>query len=59
MIIVLGMSNQEDFHWPEKPLENTQEIDKEAEMKRKFNRKSEARNSVRHTAKLSNVFDNT
>ena len=65
MIIVFGMSKQEDFHRPEKPLENTQEIDneakisKEAEMKRKFNRKSEARNSVRHTAKLSNVFDNT
>ena len=38
------MSKQEDFHWSEKPLEKTQEIDnearisKEAEMKRKFNR---------------------
>ena len=35
------MSKQEDFHWPEKPLEKTQEIDnqarisKEAEMKKK------------------------
>ena len=38
------MSKQEDFHRPEKPLERTPEIDKEAriskkaEMKRKFNR---------------------
>ena len=38
------MSEQEDFHWPKKPLEKTREIDsearisKEAEMKRKFNR---------------------
>ena len=38
------MSNQEDFRWPEKPLEKTQEIDnearisKKAEMKRKLNR---------------------
>ena len=38
------MSKQEYFHWPEKPLEKTQETDnearisKEAEMKRKFNR---------------------
>ena len=38
------MSKQEDFHWSEKPLEKTREIDngarisKEAEMKRKFNR---------------------
>ena len=59
------MSKQEDFHRPEKPLENTREIDNEAkiskgaEMKRKFNRKSEERISVRHTTKLSNVFDNT
>ena len=36
------MSKQEDFHWPEKPLEKTRESDKEAriskeaEMKRKF-----------------------
>ena len=34
------MSKQEDFHWPEKPLEKTREIDnevrisKEAEMKK-------------------------
>ena len=38
------MSEQEDFHWPEKPLEKPQKIDnearisKKAEMKRKFNR---------------------
>ena len=38
------MSKQEDFHRPEKPLEKTRGIDKEArmskkaEMKRKFNR---------------------
>ena len=38
------MSKQEDFHWPEKPLEKMREIDnearisKEGEMKRKFNR---------------------
>ena len=38
------MSEQEDFHRPEKPLEKSREIDnearipKEAEMKRKFNR---------------------
>ena len=36
------MSKQEDFHWPEKPLEKTRESDKEAriskeaKMKRKF-----------------------
>ena len=44
MTIVLGMSKQEDFGRPEKPLEQMQEIDnearisKKAEMKRKFNR---------------------
>ena len=32
------MSMQEDFHRPEKPLENTLEISQEVEMKRKFNR---------------------
>ena len=38
------MSKQEDFRWPEKPLEKTREIDnetrisKKAEMKRKFDR---------------------
>ena len=38
------MSKQEDFGWPEKPLEKTRKIDNEArisnkaEMKRKFNR---------------------
>ena len=30
MIIVLGMSKQEDFGRSEKPLEKTQEIDNEA-----------------------------
>ena len=44
MIIVLGISELEDFHRPEIPLEKTQEIDNEAriskksEIKRKFNR---------------------
>ena len=44
MIIVLGISEQEDFHRPEIPLIKTREIDnearisKKAEMKRKFNR---------------------
>ena len=38
------MSRQEDFGWPENPLEKTRKIDsearisKKAEMKRKFNR---------------------
>ena len=44
MIIILGMSKQEDFHWPEKSLQKTREINdeaiilKEAKMKTKFNR---------------------
>ena len=44
LIIVLGMSKQEDFRRPEKPLEKPQEIDNEArisknaKIKRKFNR---------------------
>ena len=44
LIIVLGISKQEDVHRAERPLEKTREIDnevrisKEAEMKRKFNR---------------------
>ena len=44
MIIVLGMSKQKDFAWPEKLLEKMQEINnkarisKKAEMKRKVNR---------------------
>ena len=44
MIIVLGISEQEDFHQPEIPLGKTQKIDnaarisKKAEMKKKFNR---------------------
>ena len=44
LIIVLGISEQEDFHRPEIPLEKKQEIDSEAriskkvELKRKFHR---------------------
>ena len=44
LIIVLGMSKQENFHRPEKLLEKKREIDneaiisKKAEMKKKFNR---------------------
>ena len=44
MIIVLGISEQEDFHQPEIPPGKMQEIDnearisKKAKMKRKFNR---------------------
>ena len=44
MIIVQGISEQEDFRRPEIPLEKVREIDNEAriskraEMKRKFNR---------------------
>ena len=44
MIIVLGISKQEDFDQAEKPLEETGEIDnearisKKAEMKTKLNR---------------------
>ena len=44
MIIVLRISEPEDFHWPEIPFIKTWEIDnearisKKAEMKRKFNR---------------------
>ena len=44
MIIVLGISEQEDFNRPEIPLEKTREIEsearisKKAKMKRKFNR---------------------
>ena len=59
------MSKQEDFHRPEKPLEETREIDnearisKEAEMKKEIQYKSEAHNSVRHPAELSNILDIT
>ena len=65
MIILLGISKQEDFHRPEKRLENTWEIDnearisKEAEMTRKVNRNPEAHNSVRHPAKLCNSLVQT
>ena len=44
MIIVLGISEQEEFHWPEIPLGKMHEIDnearisKKAKMNRKFNR---------------------
>ena len=44
MIIALVIYEQEDFHWPEIPLEKTREIDnearisKKAKIKRKFNR---------------------
>ena len=61
MIIVLGISELEDFHRPEIPLEKTQEIDnearisKKAEMKRKFSR-NQKRNSIRHPARLSNIL---
>ena len=56
------MSEQEDFGWPENPLEKTQEIDnearisKKAEMKRKFNRNQE-RVTVRYPAKLFNILE--
>ena len=62
MIIVLGISEQEEFHRPEIPLEKTRKIDnearisKKAEIKRKF---SENQNgiTVRHPDKLSNILD--
>ena len=44
MIILLGVSEQENFHWPDIPLKKTREIDnearisKKAEIKRKLNR---------------------
>ena len=56
------MSRQEDFHRPEKSLEKTREVDNKAriseksEMKRIFNIKSVAHNSVRYPVKLSNLF---
>ena len=38
-MIALGMSKQEDFHWPEPPeTDNEARISEKAEMKRKFNR---------------------
>ena len=46
MIIVLGISEQKDFHGPEIPLEKMREIDnearisKKAEMKKKKKKKS-------------------
>ena len=34
LIVVLGLSKQEDFHRPEKPLDKTREIDNEARIKK-------------------------
>ena len=57
MIILLGVSKQEDFHWPEKPLEKAQEINNESSQNEKeIQQKSEANNSVRHPGKISNIF---
>ena len=56
------MSKQEDFGRPEKPLEKTREIDNEARISKKAENakniqlKSEADNSVRDPAKLSNIL---
>ena len=64
MIFILGISEQEDFHRPEIPLEKTQEednqtrISKKAKIKRKFNR-NQKRITLRHPAKLSNVLGET
>ena len=50
------MSQQKDFHLPEKLIEKTQEIDNEARISKEGemekNYKSEAHNSVRYPAKL-------
>ena len=62
MIIVLGISKQEDIGRPEKPLGKTPEIDNEARISKKAENakniqlKSEADNSVRDPAKLSNIL---
>ena len=62
MIIVLGISKQEDIGRPEKPLEKTRENDNEARISKKAENakniqlKSEADNSVRDPAKLSNIL---
>ena len=57
MIIALGISEQEYFHRPEIPLIKTREIDiKESGNEKKTQQKSEAHNSVRHRAKLSNIL---
>ena len=64
MIFILGISEQEDFHRPEIPLEKMQEednqtrISKKAKIKRKFNR-NQKRITLRHPAKLSNVLGET
>ena len=55
------MSEQGDFNRPEKSLEKRWQVDnearisKKAKMKIKFQQKSEAHNSARHSAKLSNI----
>ena len=64
MIIVLGISEQDDFHRPEIPLEKKREIDNEANIKesrneKKIQWKSEAHNSVKYLAKLPNILDFT
>ena len=56
MIIVLGISEQEDFHQPEIPLERTRKIYNEARLSKKAEIKR-AHNSARHPAKLSNILD--
>ena len=59
MIIVLRVSEQEDFHRPEIPPVKTRETDNEARNEKKIQYKSEAHNSVRHPAKLSNILAKT
>ena len=61
MIIVLGISEQEDFHRPEIPLIKTREIDnearisKKAEMKRKLNRSQKCINRSPWDIQLSSL----
>ena len=62
MIIAPGISEQDNFHRSEIPLEKTWEIDNEARIskiaikEKKIQQKSEAHNSVIHPAKLSNII---
>ena len=57
------MSELENFHQPEIPLDKTREIDndainiKESQNEKKIQQKSKAHNSVRHSPKLSNILD--
>ena len=57
------MSELENFHQPEIPLDKTREIDNDAvnikvsQNEKKIQQKSEAHNSVRHPPKLSNILD--